>query len=187
MARRTGVTSATPVNVIVDAGAVYANYGLGSERLLGATRGGNTFTVTQEFRNIEADGVPGVINAMTRIINVDITMEINLLEYSPENLLLMFPGAEATDYPDTGTKTHTSIRRNRNIEASDFLENIALIGTVQGKGTPVIYLLYNPLQTDNVAMQMQDDDEAVTKLTFQAHFDVDDLDTEPWEVRYPAA
>lgn len=185
MARQTGVTASTPANLIVDAGAVFVNYGEVSERLLGATRGGNTFTVTQETRNIEADGVPGPINAMVRIINVECQMEVNLLEYSKENLQLAFPGSSITDYPDTPGKTHDSIRRSRNIEAADFLTNIALVGTVMGSGEPVICLLYNALQMDNVGMQMQDDDETVTKLTFHGHFDLNDLDTEPWEVRYP--
>lgn len=187
MARKTGVTSTTPVNIILDGGVVYANYGEAEERMIGATRGGNTFMVTQEFRNMDADGVPGPISAMSRIINVECTLEVNMLEYSVANLLLAFPGAAATDYPATVGKTHDSIRRSANVSAADFLTNIALVGTVQGNTEDVIFILYNAMQQDNFSMQLQDDDEGVTKLTFHGHFDVDDLDNEPWEIRYPVA
>jgi hypothetical protein len=187
MPRYTGVSSSTPVNLVVDAGAVYFNYGTASQRLLGATRGGNTFVVTQEFRVIEADGVPGAISDMIRIINVDPTMEVNMLEFSKENLLVAFPGAELTDYPNAQAKTHDEISRVNNVSASDFLENIALVGTVQGKTEPIICLLYNVLQRDNMSMQRQDDDESVVTLTFHGHFDVTDLETEPWKILYPAS
>ncbi|GAH66384.1 unnamed protein product, partial [marine sediment metagenome] len=40
---RSGITGSTPENIFIDAGAVYFNYGLSDERLLGATRGGNEF------------------------------------------------------------------------------------------------------------------------------------------------
>ena len=48
MARYHGVTTETVKRLFVDAGAVYVNYDEPDERLLGATRGGNTFTIEQE-------------------------------------------------------------------------------------------------------------------------------------------
>src|SRR4051812_22507822 len=136
MARQTGVSASTPFNLLVDAGAVYINYGELNERLLGATRGGNTFRVNQDFRSIEADGIPGAINAMTRIINVEVMMTARMLELSAENLLLAFPGATNTPaaiVPPATESVHQSIRRARNIQASDFMTNVALVGTIQGK------------------------------------------------------
>jgi hypothetical protein len=186
MARYTGISSATPVNLIVDAGAVYINYGEVDQRLLGATRGGSTFVVNQEFRDVQVDGLPGPVAGMSRIISVDATMEVNMLEFSTENLLLAFPGAEAVDYPESpATKTHDSIRRSRNILTSDFLTNIALVGTLQGNDEPVICILYNAMQKDNFTLSRADQDESVATLTFHGHFDLTDFDNEPWEVRYP--
>src|SRR5215831_1244858 len=99
MARLTGVSSTTPFNIVVDAGCVYINYGdVANERMLGATRGGATFTVTQEFRSVEVDGVPGPIIGLTRIINLEVVLTARMLELSPENLLVAFPGAAMTDY-----------------------------------------------------------------------------------------
>src|SRR3954469_23221823 len=101
MARLTGVTTSTPVNIMVDAGVVYLNYGEATdERMLGATRGGATFTVNQEFRSVEVDGTPGAIDGMTRIINLEVILTARMLELSDENLILAFPGATSTDYTE---------------------------------------------------------------------------------------
>jgi len=46
MGSPTGVTTNTVKRFFVDAGAVYLNYGVeGEEKLLGATKGGNVFTI----------------------------------------------------------------------------------------------------------------------------------------------
>jgi len=49
---RSGISSDTPDRIIIDAGAVYLNYGLGTQRLLGATRGGNEFNLNRVTKNI---------------------------------------------------------------------------------------------------------------------------------------
>jgi hypothetical protein len=189
MPRQTGVTSSTPFNLLVDAGAVYVNYGETDERLLGATRGGNTFRVNQDFRMMDADGVPGAINAMTRIINVEVILTARMLELSAENLLLAFPGATNTAAPIVPPATasvHQSIRRARNIQAADFLKNVAIVGTIQGKAEPIVCIVYNAMQSDNVELGTSDDDESVIELNFRGHFDLSNLDLEPWEIRYPS-
>ena len=56
MARKYGITENTYKKLIVDSGAVYLNYGEAGETLLGATRGGNTFTIETEYRDISSKG-----------------------------------------------------------------------------------------------------------------------------------
>ena len=188
-ARHTGVSASTPFNLLVDAGAVYINYGEVSERLLGATRGGNVFRVNQTFRSVPVDGTIGAVNAMTRIINVEATMTVHLLELSAANLMLAFPGAVSVAAPiilPAIVSAHTLIRRSRNVIAADFMKNIALVGTIAGKLAPVICMLYNALQTDNIQMSTSDDSETVTDLIFKGHFDLAALDKEPWGVWYPS-
>jgi hypothetical protein len=189
MARLTGVSTSTPTNILVDAGCVYMNYGdATSERMLGATRGGATFTVNQEFRSVEVDGVPGAIDALTRIINLEVILTARMLELSAENLLIAFPGADSVDYvatPPVVPADTKQIRRSSNVRASDFLTNVAIVGTIQGKDVPIVIIVYNALMSDNFALSTVDDDEAVVELNFRGHFSVDDLDNEPWEIRYP--
>jgi hypothetical protein len=138
---------------------------------------------------MDADGVPGAINAMTRIINVEVILTARMLELSAENLLLAFPGATNTAAPIVPPATasvHQSIRRARNIQAADFLKNVAIVGTIQGKAEPIVCIVYNAMQSDNVELGTSDDDESVIELNFRGHFDLSNLDLEPWEIRYPS-
>ena len=97
MTVKTGISSNTPDRIIIDAGAVYLNYGLGSERLLGATRGGNEFNLNRTSRNIEIDGLKGAVKGLKRIVEVNPQITANLLELSVENLIAAIGGANQSD------------------------------------------------------------------------------------------
>ena len=71
MSRKHGVTTNTYKKLVIDSGAVYKNYGESGEALLGATRGGNTFTIEQEIRNMEVDGAKGSVKGFRRITAVN--------------------------------------------------------------------------------------------------------------------
>jgi len=97
MTVKTGISSSTPDRIIIDAGAVYLNYGLGNQRLLGATRGGNEFNLNRVTKNIEADGLKGAVKGMKRVTEVNPQITANLLELSVENLIAAIAGAEQSD------------------------------------------------------------------------------------------
>lgn len=94
---RSGITSKTPENVFIDAGAVYFNYGEVNETLLGATRGGNEFNTNRVSKNIEADGIKGAVKGMKRITEVNPQITVNMLELSIDNLIKAIAGAEQSD------------------------------------------------------------------------------------------
>lgn len=98
MTIKTGITSSTPDRIIIDAGAVYLNYGLANQRLLGATRGGNEFNLNRVVKNIEADGLKGAVKGMKRVTEVNPQITANLIELSVENLIAAIAGAEQSDY-----------------------------------------------------------------------------------------
>lgn len=97
MTVRTGISGSTPDRIIIDAGAVYLNYGLANQRLLGATRGGNEFNLNRVTKNIEADGLKGAVKGMKRVTEVNPQITANLLELSVENLIAAIAGAEQGD------------------------------------------------------------------------------------------
>lgn len=180
-----GLRTETVDHFIVDAGAVYLNYELPTERLLGATRGGNTFTIEQDVREIEIDGAPGPVKGARRIIEVRPRMSTNLLEITRENLLMAIPGAVSVPLPDAAAATHDSITRSRNITNADYIENVALVGTVSGSDEPIIIILENALQDENFEIGTEDRDESVLEVQFTGHFDAANMGREPWEIRYP--
>ncbi len=97
MGVRSGVSSSTPERIIIDAGAVYIDYGLGTQRLLGATRGGNEFNTNRVARNIEVDGPKGPVKGMKRVSEVGPQITANLIELSVENLIAAIAGANQSD------------------------------------------------------------------------------------------
>ena len=192
--KTTGARTQSVQNFAIDAGGVFINYGLGGERQVGATRGGSSFTVEQELREMEIDGLKNPAKGARRLVSANASLAINNLEMSVENLLIMFPAAAqaAVDLGATGGTTHQKITRNRNIQLADYITNVAIVQEVLGKTQRMIYLVKNAINTENFEVSTSPDDEVVVACTFGAHIDLSTLDDtgnaeEAWEVYIPAA
>ena len=191
--KRHGITSETYENFIIDAGAVYAFddetdvEDLTDNDILGATRDGNSFTIEQEYREMEVDGAKGPVKGGKRLINVVVQMTVNLVQMSTENFLKALPGATAEDYPGT-EPTHDLIQRQLNdCLSSEYIDNLALVGSVHCNDEPIICVLKNGLHDDNFELETSEEDEATLELTFTGHFDPEVMEEEPWEIYYPKA
>ena len=185
MNRYHGITTETAKRLLVDAGAIYINYGETDERLLGATNDGNTFTIEQDIREVEVDGARGPVKGLRRIIEVRAQIVANLLEMTADNLQLALAGSTKADYPDDGTKEYDSITRKTAIGEDAYIDNVALVGEISGSKKPVICMVKNALSDENLSIETVDKDEAGLQITFTGHFDPADLDEEPWEIRFP--
>lgn len=188
MARSTtGLTTNTVNNFLINAGALYMNLGLPDERLLGATRDGVTFTIEQDIAEIEVDGSPGPFMGGRRIIEVRPRIEATILEMTPENLKLAIAGADTADYTEEGATapSHTQLTRNRGIAVSDYVANIAIVGSVSGSGENFVGIIYNALSDGEFGLETADSGEAGVELTLTGHFDPANMDQEPWEIRIP--
>ncbi|WP_455920527.1 hypothetical protein [Priestia megaterium] len=188
MARSTtGLTTETVNRFLINAGALYINLGLPDERLLGATRDGVTMTIEQDVTEIEVDGSKGPFMGGRRILEVRPRLEATVLEMTPENLQLALAGSDTADYTEEGSTapTHTAITRNRGIQLSDYVANIAVVGTLSGSGENFIGIIYNALQDDDFEIGTDPTGEAELGVTFTGHFDPANMDQEPWEIRLP--
>lgn len=179
------ITKETVKNLLCDAGVVYLNYGLEGERVLGATEGGNTFTIEREIREIPVDGARGKVKGLRRIVSENAKLTVNLKEMSAENIRLALAGAAVSDYPSTGEKTHDEIRSTGEIGDTDYANNVALVARLSGTNRPVVCVIENALADGNFEIGGKDKEEAVVPVEFSAHFDPEDMSTVPWAVRYP--
>jgi GH25 family lysozyme M1 (1,4-beta-N-acetylmuramidase) len=182
-----GVSSQSVERFVIDAGAVYVNLGEVDERLLGATRGGNSFEVEQDIKLIEIDGVRGASKGARRVIESNARIVCNLLELSTQNIMLAIAGATATDYtdPPAVTPSHDQIRRTRNITDIDYVKNVAIVGKISGSDENIICMIYNALSDGGFSLGMEDREEGVLEVTFTAHYDLDNVDEEPWSIMFP--
>lgn len=184
MARRHGIVSDTYDRIVIDSGAVYKNYGETGEMLLGATRGGNTFTIETEYRIMEVDGAHGPVKGGRRITNVVAKITANIIEMSEDIFRLALPGSSAmATTPDAG---QDGVTRSLQIADADFCTNIAIVGEVSGSDAAIVCMIKNGLGDGNLEISFADKDESVVAVSFTGHFTPDDLDTEPWEIRYPS-
>mgnify|MGYP003146509261 CR=1 FL=1 len=180
-----GVSTNTTKRMVIDAGAVYADYGETNERVLGATREGASFVIEQDVREMPVDGVRGPLKGGRRIIAEHARITANLLEMTAENFQLALVGSTST-LDDTATPSVDVVTRANDFPAdSEYLVNVALVGRRQGTDQDVIFIIKNPISEGNFEIETSDDDEATLEVTFAAHFDPADVTTSPWEIRVP--
>lgn len=194
MRGRNGITKETHKHILLDTGRIYANYGLANQRPLGATSGGNTFTITADIRDMseDIDGSRGKTKGFRRVVREDATMAVNLFEITKENIKLAIAGAveKATDSKGATGTTHTEITRGE-ITNENYLENLAYVGRISGSKEPIVILIKNALSDEDFEIGNEDKTEGVLAVTMSAHWDTPEsdeeytTDTPPWAIRYP--
>lgn len=182
----TGFTSNTTKNLIIDSGAVYSNYGEATEAIIGATSGGNEFNVKITMRQPKIDGIKSKYAKGLEIIeDYEITLKCNFLEMSEEVLkLALLAGVDTTTLTTEGYDVLTS---KISISDTDYLNNVALVGTLNGYSKPVVILLKNVLALDGLQVKFEDAKDITCPLTLTAHFDPTAPTAVPYEIRFPQA
>ena len=185
-----GFNDKTAENLLLDAGAFFANFQVGTDtfesasaKLIGATRGGGKFVAKPNIRSIEVDGVKGRAKGLQVIDSWEVSLSANVLEINKETLA---KGLTATNDVDESTTEGYSIITAKNyIELTDYTENITFVGKISGQEKPVIIQIYNALNVEGLTLQTKDKDEAVISLNFVGSYDTKTLDTPPFKIFYP--
>lgn len=186
-----GYTAETSKNLLLDAGAFFVNYDLDTDtfdtavaegKLLGATRGGGSFSGVPEFRAIEVDGVKGKAKGLQVIDSWEVKMTSNVLEVTRESLAQALASSEL----DTATNPDYDVITAKNyIELTDYIDNITYVGTRSGSASPVIIQIYNVLNKNGLTLETADKGETVVAMEFEGHYDDADLDKPPFAIFYP--
>lgn len=186
-----GFTSKTSEHLLLDSGAFFKNYNIGTDtfesavtagKLIGATRNGGKFDAIPEIRHIDVDGVKGPAKGLEMLDAWNVTIGANVLEITTDTLALALAGANV----DSTTNEKYDIVTGKNtIELDDYIENITWVGTISGSEEPVIIQVMNALNTGGLSLQTQMKNEAVTALNFLGHYTPEDLNTPPFVIYYP--
>lgn len=152
------------------------------ESVLGATSGGNKCTIASELLDIEVDGATVKIKGLTQKIGETGSLEVNLAQHTVESLKRAIVGSEVTSL----IKGFKQITTKSLIELSDYLDNIAYVGTMSD-GNNVIIIMENALCTSGLELQGQNKNNAVVTTTFEASADFEKgvYDTLPIYIFYP--
>lgn len=186
----TGLTSATPNNLLLDAGAFFKNFTVGTDtpetasaKLLGATDGGGTFSVVPTVRQISVDGGKQNVKELQTVDFWTATMTANLKEHTLENLKLAIGAAKETSMT---AQKYTKVEAKEDFEATDYITNIVWVGKIKGKSKPVIIELKNALSINGLNLTFADKNEATIPVTLTANYDLSDMDASPFAIYYPA-
>lgn len=149
-------------------------------KCLGATRGGGSFNVTRDMRQVEADGVRYRFKGDTFVDSADAYISATLLELGEPTVLKRAMGsAEATT-----TSGKTLLKMRTRIQSADYLSNLCWVGDIADGGFIIIHLA-NALNTTDLAITFTDKGEATLPVEFHAfQSSVEDYDYAPFEVIY---
>ena len=175
----------TAEKLLLGVGAFYKNFDVATDtpatataKLLGATDGGGTIAIVPQIRQVSVDGAPGDVMGLKVNDGYTVTMTANLKEVTLDNIKLALGAFEATQ---------TGITGKHEIEDTDYVDNITWAGTISGSDTPVYIVMNNVLSVNGLNLTVSDKNEATIPVTLTAHYALDDLDTPPFEIVYPAA
>lgn len=144
--------------------------------ILGATRGGGTFTVAREQRDPEVDGMRYKFKGGTFIDSVDAYLSTTVVEVTADNFASLLGGTVTT----TG-KLHT-IKMETALGEEDYLTNVCWIGDISD-GRYVLICLKNAINTADFTLTFSDKSEGTLAVEFHAtQADVNDYDEAPFEV-----
>jgi hypothetical protein len=132
------------------------------EGVLGATRGGGTFTCAPSIRNIEADGKRSEFVGSTVNDGWTVRLSTTLLEATPENFKDALMTADVTT-----TGNVTKVQPRTAIKKEDYISHLCWIGDT-AKGLMLIEL-DNALNIDGASFTFTDKGEGTLPVNFMAH------------------
>lgn len=188
-----GYTAETPKSLLLDAGAFFKNFYVGTDtfatavtagKLLGATQGGGNFSAVPTIRNIAIDGIKGNAKGLQAIDDWVVTLTANVKEVKKETIETALA---ASSVDSTTNNKYDIITADNEIALTDYIDNITWIGNQSGTNEPVIIQVYNALNTNGLTLNVADKAEAVLALTFTGHYTDTDLDSPPFAIYYPKA
>ena len=145
--------------------------------ILGATRGGGTFTVTREIREPEIDGRRYPFKGGKFVDSADAYLSTTLLEVTGDNIKTLLGSADITT---EGKKS--TIKMRTALTDADYLTNVVWVGD-RSDGHLIAIVLYNALNTADFSLTYTDKGEGTLAAEFHAHQDeVLDYDTAPFEI-----
>lgn len=185
-----GLNEKTPQNLLLDSGAFYKNFEVGTDtfetaasKLLGATKGGGSFKAVPSLRQVEVDGVRGAVKGLNILDSWEVMIGAKIVEITPDNLVTTLGLASKT----TGTDNEIDyevIQGKQCIEDTDYINNITWIGTLSGSQKPVIIQIFNAMNTKGLELSFEDKGEGLLETEFVGHYDFKNIQLVPFKIFY---
>ncbi|MGO4887067.1 hypothetical protein ACJ2A9_04855 [Anaerobacillus sp. MEB173] len=155
-------------NIQIDHGLVFVNYGTDSQRQLGPTKGGCSFTASKVIRDIDFDGSMGKTKGLQVIEEMGAMLSFAIMDTSLSTLAVGLPDAE---YDET-----LKIIKNGQggvIPTSKYLENITMFAKTAG-GKYKKITLFNALNESDLVLSTAPKAEGEIPFEVNAHWNPED-------------
>lgn len=147
--------------------------------VLGATRGGGTFTATPEARTIQADGMRYPVIGSTVYDSWDCHLTGTMIEAYPGNWELVLPTGTVTTSGRVDTLKFATA-----LETTDYLTTLDWV-SLMSDGTYMMIILKKALQVGAVNFTFADKNEGTLPFDFKAHVaTLSGQDEAPVEIRW---
>ena len=147
--------------------------------LLGATRGGGSFTVSRELRTPEIDGMRYGFIGSDFVDSTDAYISTTLVEVTADNIVDLLGSGSATV---SGKKT--TIKMATALDEDSYLTNVCWVGDL-ADGQLVLICLKNAINTTDFSFTYTDKGEGTLAVEFHARqATVSDYDEAPFEIVY---
>jgi len=151
------------------------------------TRGGGTFSVEREYRQIEADGDYGPVKDRIRLIRSVAKLNMKSLQILPYEMDSYFPGLTTTMTAALTAGTTATVT-GRSLTTNVTTEDCGVCSwTGYTKARTKVYIeLSQAINLENINFAMVDKEELLNELTYTAAFQTSTRNTEPWKIMFTA-
>ena len=147
--------------------------------ILGATKGGLSFTAVQEFidRGANIDNVPNNTKQLKQGKQWNVNLAGTFVTVDPEKVKLLLGAGDVSE---------NKIVPRHDLKDTDF-QDIWLVGDYSDKtgetngGYCAVHLM-NTLSTSGLSWKTTDEDNGEFSFNFMAHYDIGNIDKPPFEV-----
>ena len=181
MPLKTGLTERTIVNLQLNAGVLLTSYTKGvdieEDDIIGATRGGGSFTAVPTVHQAAVDGAPTYTKGLERVDDWVITLNATMVELNDDAVSRALGVGVVKTGGDTADTVFTV---KRTVNDADY-KDLYWVGDLSN-GQNVVIKIKNALNTSGLNLTFSDRGEGTYALALIGHFTVNDLDTAPFEL-----
>lgn len=189
-----GYTKNTPDKLLLDAGAFFKDFKVGTDtyktakaagKCLGATIKGGEFSAKPTFRRMELDGVKTRTIGDTLIDGWEVYIKANIAEMTSDNLVAAL--GIAVSAKATEIDGYNKITGRETILPTDYIGNITWVGNILGEDEPIIIQIYNGLNENGLTLAVEDKNNATVEAQFFGNLSPDVYDDPEKEITPPFA
>ena len=184
MPLKTGLTERTIVNLQLNAGVLLTSYTKGvdieEDDIIGATRGGGSFTAVPTVHQAAVDGAPTYTKGLERVDDWVITLNATMVEVNDDAISRALGVGVVKTETGSGTTKDTTFTVKRTVNDADY-KDLYWVGDLSN-GQNVVIKIKNALNTSGLNLTFSDRGEGTYALALIGHFTVNDLDTAPFEL-----